>query len=200
MTETKRLLDNGKVEVTTVIERDRYEGKAYYSQSMVDSVVEDFKCNCKIWIGKNREGFECLETKENWEPGEGDVGVMEDLMHFQLYLDLTYGAGRYEAFALGAYIHGSVSFSFCKGDDNRDRWDSGVVGFIGIPKDSKDAFLANNLTAAWNGEIVEYEVFDTLEEDWVDQCDDLDWEYCKKWQDEMAQKYGIDWDSVKVEY
>ena len=132
MTETKRLLDNGKVEITTTIERDRYEGKAYYSQSMCDSVYDDFKSNCKIWMTPNsREGFEGMNTGENWEPAKNDIA--EDITHFQLYLDTTYGSGVYEAFSVGAYIHGSVSFSFNKGEDTRDRWDSGTIGFIGIP-------------------------------------------------------------------
>ena len=41
---------------------------------------------------------------------------------------------EYEAFVLGAYIHSGTSFSISKTGDHRCRFDSGNLGFIGVPK------------------------------------------------------------------
>lgn len=136
MTVEKKLLDNGKVEVIETTERDRYVGYCEYDEAETDLVIEDFKENNKVWIGKNREGFEKLATDESWEPESKSVESDIDL--FQKYLDETYGKDKYEAYALGAYVHGMVSFAFNKSDDTRCRWDSGTCGFVGISKELKD--------------------------------------------------------------
>ena len=108
---SKKLLDNGMVEETIVKETPRYEGICNYSQAECEMIAEDFKNLNKVWTMKhNREGFDSLDTKEDWEP-EGN-SVCEDIESFQKYLDETYGKDKYEAYALGAYIHGTVSFAF----------------------------------------------------------------------------------------
>ena len=115
---SKKLLDNGMVEETIVKETPRYEGICNYSQAECEMIAEVFKETNKVWTMKhNREGFDSLDTKEDWEP-EGN-SVCEDIESFQKYLDETYGKDKYEAYALGAYIHSAVSFAFNKGEDNR---------------------------------------------------------------------------------
>lgn len=196
MTQTKRLLENGNVEVTTVNEIQRYEGRAFYDEALSDMVIDDFTSNCKIWAKDTREGFGRLNTRENWEPE--CESLEQDLESFQKYLDETYGKDKYEAYALGAYIHSSVSFAFNKGEDTRCRWDSGTVGFIGIPKEGN--WEAHNLTEAWNNSIITYQVWDNLNDDEVDSTDDLDWDTCREWKDQTNKEYGIEWNEVDVKY
>ena len=190
---SKKLLDNGMVEETIVKEIPRYEGICNYSQAECEMIAEDFKNLNKVWtIKHNREGFDSLDTKEDWEP-EGN-SVCEDIESFQKYLDETYGEGKYEAYALGAYIHGAVSFAFNKGEDNRCRWDSGTCGFVGINKELNVDLnqYASQLSDAWNGWVYVLEIWDNLNDEVVDEI--LSTESCKaisEWKDKMKEQYGV---------
>lgn len=198
MTETKKLLDNGKVEVTTVNEIKRYTGRIAHSQHLCEMVSEDFKEQNKVWMTKrSREGFDVLDTKEDWEPEAGNV--VEDIASFQKYLDDTYGKDKYEAYAIGAYVHSDVSFAFNKSEDTRCRWDSGTCGFVGINKELNIDLnkYASNLSDAWNGYLYEYVVYDNLTDEIVDDCCSLESdEYLTKWKTESSEKYGIDWNNA----
>ena len=190
---SKKLLDNGMVEETIVKEIPRYEGICNYSQAECEMIAEDFKNLNKVWTMKhNREGFDSLDTKEDWEP-EGN-SVCEDIESFQKYLDETYGKDKYEAYALGAYIHSAVSFAFNKGEDNRCRWDSGTCGFVGINKELNVDLnqYASQLSDAWNGYVYVLEIWDNLNDEVVDEI--LSTESCKvisEWKDKMKEQYGV---------
>lgn len=190
---SKKLLDNGMVEETIVKEIPRYEGICNYSQAECEMIAEDFKEINKVWtIKHNREGFDSLDTKEDWEP-EGN-SVCEDIESFQKYLDETYGKDKYEAYALGAYIHSAVSFAFNKGEDNRCRWDSGTCGFVGINKELNVDLnqYASQLSDAWNGYVYVLEIWDNLNDEVVDEI--LSTESCKaisEWKDKMKEQYGV---------
>ena len=190
---SKKLLDNGMVEETIVKEIPRYEGICNYSQAECEMIAEDFKNLNKVWTMKhNREGFDSLDTKEDWEP-EGN-SVCEDIESFQKYLDETYGKDKYEAYALGAYIHSTVSFAFNKGEDNRCRWDSGTCGFVGINKELNVDLnqYASQLSDAWNGYVYVLEIWDNLNDEVVDEI--LSTESCKvisEWKDKMKEQYGV---------
>lgn len=190
---SKKLLDNGMVEETIVKETPRYEGICNYSQAECEMIAEDFKEINKVWtIKHNREGFDSLDTKEDWEP-EGN-SVYEDIESFQKYLDETYGKDKYEAYALGAYIHSAVSFAFNKGEDNRCRWDSGTCGFVGINKELNVDLnqYASQLSDAWNGWVYVLEIWDNLNDEVVDEI--LSTESCKaisEWKDKMKEQYGV---------
>ena len=190
---SKKLLDNGMVEETIVKEIPRYEGICNYSQAECEMIAEDFKNLNKVWtIKHNREGFDSLDTKEDWEP-EGN-SVCEDIESFQKYLDETYGEGKYEAYALGAYIHSAVSFAFNKGEDNRCHWDSGTCGFVGINKELNVDLnqYASQLSDAWNGWVYVLEIWDNLNDEVVDEI--LSTESCKaisEWKDKMKEQYGV---------
>ena len=190
---SKKLLDNGMVEETIVKEIPRYEGICNYSQAECEMIAEDFKNLNKVWTMKhNREGFDSLDTKEDWEP-EGN-SVCEDIESFQKYLDETYGKDKYEAYALGAYVHSAVSFAFNKGEDNRCRWDSGTCGFVGINKELNVDLnqYASQLSDAWNGYVYVLEIWDNLNDEVVDEI--LSTESCKvisEWKDKMKEQYGV---------
>ena len=190
---SKKLLDNGMVEETIVKEIPRYEGICNYSQAECEMIAEDFKNLNKVWTMKhNREGFDSLDTKEDWEP-EGN-SVCEDIESFQKYLDETYGKDKYEAYALGAYVHSAVSFAFNKGEDNRCRWDSGTCGFVGISKELNVDLnqYASQLSDAWNGYVYVLEIWDNLNDEVVDEI--LSTESCKvisEWKDKMKEQYGV---------
>ena len=190
---SKKLLDNGMVEETIVKEIPRYEGICNYSQAECEMIAEDFKNLNKVWTMKhNREGFDSLDTGEDWEP-EGN-SVCEDIESFQKYLDETYGKDKYEAYALGAYVHSTVSFAFNKGEDNRCRWDSGTCGFVGISKELNVDLnqYASQLSDAWNGYVYVLEIWDNLNDEVVDEI--LSTESCKvisEWKDKMKEQYGV---------
>lgn len=190
-TEERKLLENGNVQQIIIKELPRYEGYETYSQAECDFIAEDFKENCKIWTTKHsREGFDMLDTKENWEP-DGN-SLQEDLESFQKYLDEEYGKEKYEAYTIGAYIHSAVSFSFLKGLDTRCRWDSGNIGFIGIPVEYKNDFKAQTLSDAWNGYISVLEIVDNLTGEVVDEIYSTeDWNTIQKWKENVKQKYGV---------
>ena len=190
---SKKLLDNGMVEETIVKEIPRYEGICNYSQAECEMIVEVFKETNKVWTMKhNREGFDSLDTKEDWEPK--GISVEKDIESFQKYLDETYGKDKYEAYALGAYIHSAVSFAFNKGEDNRCRWDSGTCGFVGINKELNVDLnqYASQLSDAWNGWVYVLEIWDNLNDEVVDEI--LSTESCKaisEWKDKMKEQYGV---------
>lgn len=190
---SKKLLDNGMVEETIVKEIPRYEGICNYSQAECEMIAEDFKEINKVWtIKHNREGFDSLDTKEDWEPK--GISVEKDIESFQKYLDETYGKDKYEAYALGAYIHSAVSFAFNKGEDNRCRWDSGTCGFVGINKELNVDLnqYASQLSDAWNGYVYVLEIWDNLNDEVVDEI--LSTESCKvisEWKDKMKEQYGV---------
>lgn len=189
------LEDDNTVKTVKEIYEPRYEGREYYSQAECEFFVDFFKEQNKVWTMKHsREGFDCLDTEEDWQP-EG-ASVVEDIESFQKYLDETYGEGKYEAYALGAYIHGSVSFAFNKGEDTRCRWDSGTCGFVGISKEMyKDVDLNNvssQLSDAWNGSISVLEVWDNYEDEVVDETLSTDtFENICKWKEHVKEKYGV---------
>lgn len=191
----KTLLENGNVQVTTVKEIPRYEGFWQYDQTTCECVSEAFVEQNKVWITSHeREGFKSVfDTSEDWEPECNSVE--DDIESFQKYLDETYGEGKYEAYALGAYIHSAVSFAFNKGDDNRCRWDSGTVGFVGLNKECNynPSVLASQLSDAWNGWITRTFVYDNLEGEIVDEISSLDTdEDIKQWKEKMKEQYGIE--------
>lgn len=193
MTVEKKLLENGKVEVIETTEQDRYVGYCEYDEAETDFVIDDFKENNKAWICKNREGFEKLATDESWEPEH--KSVESDIELFQKYLDETYGKDKYEAYALGAYVHSMVSFAFNKSDDTRCRWDSGTCGFVGINKELKVDLsrYASNLSDAWNGSIERLYAYDNLTDDIVDEITSLSTQKeINEWKEQMKEKYGIE--------
>lgn len=187
------LEDENTVKTVKEVYEPRYEGYMSYSEAECDMVVEDFMEQNKAWITKNnREGFDKLDTEEDWEP-EGN-SVEADIESFQKYLDDTYGKDKYEAYALGAYIHGSVSFAFNKGEDNRCRWDSGTVGFVGINKECQYNvnLLASQLSDAWNGWIYILQVYDNYESEIIEETTSLETDDdINTWKENVKQKYGI---------
>lgn len=192
---SKVLLDNGTVEETITKTMPRYVGFERYCEWACEDITNDFTDNNKIWITpREREGFKGVyDTKEDWEP-EG-ISVEKDIESFQKYLDETYGEGKYEAYALGAYIHSAVSFAFNKGEDTRCRWDSGTCGFVGINKEMNYDLsrLASNISDAWNGWIQEIGVYDNYNEEIVDSIYSTESvKEINEFKDRMKKEYGVE--------
>ena len=140
-----------------------------------EMAIEDIKYCCKIWVGSY--------NYSNLTNVEGDF---DDLAGFQSAI-----GEEYEAFVLGAYIHSGTSFSISKTGDHRCRFDSGNLGFIGVPKGMNPDKIAEELTAAWNGEYEGYEIYDNLTDDYVDSICDYDYKNIEKWKEEARSKYNI---------
>lgn len=192
---SKVLLDNGMVEETITKTMPRYVGFEKFAEWACEDITNDFTANNKIWITpREREGFKGVyDTKEDWEPE--CMSVEKDIESFQKYLDETYGEGKYEAYALGAYIHSAVSFAFNKGDDNRCRWDSGTCGFVGINKEMNYDLsrLASSISDAWNGWVQEIGVYDNYNEEIVDSIYSTESvKDINEFKDRMKKEYGVE--------
>ena len=155
-----------------------------------EMAIEEIEYCCKIWV-KSRD----YSNLTNVELDEDEVfegkSLAGDLAGYQKFLDNKFGEGKYEAFVLGAYIHSGTSFSISKTGDHRCRFDSGTLGFIGVPKGMNPDEIADALTAAWNGEYEGYESYDNLTDDYVDSMYDYDYKNIKKWKEEAREKYGV---------
>lgn len=141
-----------------------------------EMVIEDIKYCCKIWV-KSRNYSDLTNV-------EGDF---DDLAEFQSAI-----GEEYEAFVLGAYIHSGTSFSISKTGDHRCRFDSGNLGFIGVPKGMNPDKIAEELTAAWEGEYRGYDIYDNLTDEYVDSICDYDYNNLEKWKEEAREKYGVE--------
>ena len=148
-----------------------------------EMVVEEIKDCCKIWVGSY--------NYSNLTNVEGDF---DDLASYQKFLDREFGKGKYEAFVLGAYIHSGTSFSISKTGDHRCRFDSGTLGFIGVPKGMNPDKIAEELTAAWNGEYEGYEIYDNLTDDYVDSICEYDYNSLEEWKKSAKLKYDVEFD------
>lgn len=190
--------DEGNINVVTVTTVPHYEGRIFVSQGGCEALIDNIKDQCDIWCARSREGFEVLNTINDWEPEEGDI--KKDIEAFQKYLDEKYGKNNMIAFALGAYVHSMVSFSISKSEDNRCRWDSGTCGFIGIPNNMVEHKnqLAEDLSNGWNGNVCEYQVWDNLKNDLVDS--EMSYGDIKSFIQRAQDEFGIDFDKIEVDY
>ena len=180
------------VHVTEEYDLPRYEVRVRDDCSdECEIAIQDIQNHCKIWVkSRNYSNLTNVELDDD-EVFEGK-SLAGDLASYQKFLDREFGKGKYEAFALGAYIHSGTSFSISKTGDHRCRFDSGTLGFIGVPKGTNLAKIAEELTAAWEGEYEGYEIYDNLTDDYVDSICDYDYENLKKWKEEAREKYGVE--------
>lgn len=209
---TRKLLDNGNVEITTVKEVKRYSGVAYkpdqwFYDDEMDNILgpdrkNDSDCKyCKIWTPIR--DFSNLCTEKDFEP-IGD-SLQDDKKLFQRYLDREYGKGQYKAYVLGAYIHSGVSFSVSDEGDHRCKWDSSQLGFIGLPtKEAEECWLndpnkvARELTALWEGEYTIYEIKDELTEDYIESLTTYDYKQYLEFREKCKKEYDVDFDKVEI--
>ena len=158
-----------------------------------EMAIEDIQNRCKIWVkSRNYSNLTNVELDED-EVFEGK-SLAGDLAGYQKFLDNKFGEGKYEAFVLGAYIHSGTSFSISKTGDHRCRFDSGTLGFIGVPKGTNLAKIAEELTAAWNGEYEGYDIYDNLLDDYVDSICDYDYNSLEEWKKSAKLKYDVEFD------
>lgn len=199
---TRRLLNDNIVEITTVTEVPRYSGRAFREdQAFYDAQMCDFKDVVKMWVGVR--DYSSLTTEDSFEPNMNSLE--DDRLSFQRYLDREYGKGKYEAYVLGAYIHSATLFSVSKEGDHRCRFDSGQLGFIGLPTDTKAEpfysnpnYVADELTALWEGEYITHEVIDELTEEVVDSITTHDYKAYCEFKNTALKKYNVDFDKVEI--
>lgn len=174
---TITLKNENIVHVVEEYDLPRYEMRVRDDCSVeCEMAIKDIKYCCKLWV-KARD-------YSNLTNVEGDF---DDLAGYQSAI-----GDEYEAFVLGAYIHSGTSFSISKTGDHRCRFDSGTLGFIGVPKGMNPDKIAEELTAAWNGEYEGYEIYDNLTDDYVDSICDYDYKNLKEWKEEARKKYGVE--------
>ena len=178
--------------ITETYELPRYTPRIYCADWECDFVVDNIKENCQIWTPcrdyRSLSNFE-LDDEELTGSLSKDLEIFESKV-----------GENYKCFVLGAYIHSGTSFSLTKGGDHRCRFDSSQLGFIAIPKDWNEDEVASDLTAAWEGEFMEYQVIDELTGDCVDSITTADLYKDKKYIDEFESKYGVDFSDCEVIY
>ena len=158
-----------------------------------EMAIEEIEDCCKLWVkSRNYSNLTNVELDED-EVFEGK-SLAGDLVGYQKFLDNKFGEGKYEAFVLGAYIHSGTSFSISKTGDHRCRFDSGTLGFIGVPKGMNPDKIAVELTAAWTGEYQCYEIYDNLLDDYVDSICSYDYNELKEWKKSAKLKYDVEFD------
>ena len=192
------------IRVSETYEIKRYEPHAYYSQSECDMTVDEIKDCCKIYVP--RGDYSNLTTFEiNYDDLNGET-LADDLAIFQNKLDEEFGKDEYEAFVLGAYIHSGTAFSVNKTGNHVCRFDSSQLGFIGLKKNVEDIYSAEHpdkvaemLTAAWNGEFVEYIVYDNYNDEVVNSIITSDYNELNKWFNDVKTKYNVSFDNIQVE-
>lgn len=205
------LVDEKTIHVAEHYDCPRYRGYAYGNcQFECEEAVNTIKEDCKIWV-KPTSDFSVLITFNIDRDQLNGNTLAEDLEIYQRLLDEEFGKDKYEAFVLGAYIHSGTSFSINKCGNQVCRFDSSQLGFIGLPKNEADAEyksnLANNadkiaevLTAAWNGEFVEYGVIDELSSDTIECLVTAEYDEARDFRQKMLEKYEIDFDEIEVQY
>lgn len=205
------LLDEKTIHVVEQYDCPRYRGYAYGNcQFECEDVVNTIKEDCKIWVAPNSD-FSNLTTFNIDSNQLTGKTLIEDLEIYQHLLDEEFGKDKYEAFVLGAYIHSGTFFSINKCGNQVCRFDSSQLGFIGLPKNEADAGcpsnlasnaekIAESLTAAWNGEFVEYGVIDELSSDTIEYLVTADYDEARAFRNKILEKYGIDFDEIKVQY
>ena len=182
------------VHVTEEYDLPRYEVRVRDDCSdECEMAIQDIQNHCKIWVkSRNYSNLTNVELDDD-EVFEGK-SLAGDLASYQKFLDREFGKGKYEAFVLGAYIHSETSFSISKTGDHRCRFDSGTLGFIGVPKGTNLAKIAEELTAAWNGEYEGYEIYDNLLDDYVDSICYYDYNSLEEWKKSAKLKYDVEFD------
>ena len=196
MEKQRKLLENGKVEITTIEIVFRYEPKICESDScFYDDLCNEFKDTYPMTVfHRDYSNLTCFEF------GDADNDDTYSLEDYQKVLDDTFGKGKYEAYILGAYIHSGTSFSISKTGDNRCRWDSSNLGFIGIPVDEKNNIgkIADKLTNIWEGGYFEYAVYDNLEDAIVDSVVTADSYYNNEEIKKLEEKYNVSFEDVEM--
>ena len=182
------------VNVTEEYDLTRYEVRVRDDfTDECEMTVEEIKDYCKLWVESyNYSNLTNVELDED-EVFEGK-SLADYLAGYQKFLDNKFGEGKYEAFVLGAYIHSGTSFSISKTGDHRCRFDSGTLGFIGVPKGTNLAKIAEELTAAWEGEYQGYEIYDDLLDDYVDSICSYDYNDIEEWKKSAKLKYDVEFD------
>lgn len=184
---TKTMKNENIVHVVEEYDIPRYEMQVRDDCSdECDMVIEEIKDCCKIWVKSLY-----YSNLANVDLDEHEVFKGDALAGYQKFLDHEFGKGKYEAFVLGAYIHSGTSFSISKTGDHRCRFDSGILGFIGVPKGTNVDEIAEELTAAWEGEYEGYDIYDNLTDEYIDSICDYDYKNIKKWKEEARSKYNI---------
>lgn len=196
-TTTTKLIDENTVEITTTQRVARYVPRIVqmFSSQFYDSLMEEFHQNHPMTVF--HRDYSNLTSFEFGDMDNDETYTLED---YQKALDEAYGEGEYEAFVLGAYIHSSTSFSITKTGDNRCKWDSSNLGFIGIPKSEIDKTrkLASELTDIWEGNFYDYIVYDNLEQAIADNVvtnSSHDNESVKA----LEQQFNVDFSNVDID-
>jgi len=182
MTDSRKLTDNGLVEIIETRQVPRYSLSAATADWETEGVIEHIKESCFIYCkARDYSGLHNLDIELEQESFD------KDKIALQKYLDKTHGKSKYKVLALMVYVHGATRFYIRETRVKVCAWDSGCLGFIAVPAEWTDKDIdnaADMMTDAWEGSITEYAVTDNLNDEIVDSFV----EYLHATPIEMAEK------------
>lgn len=101
----------------------------------------------------------------------------------------------YKVYVLQEYRHSGSCFHLTETTDRIDRWDSGIVGFMALPKNTNAGTIANMITDVYEGTIDLIEIIDNETEEIIDTYEywlNADtYEKYNNIQKEIKDTYGI---------
>lgn len=189
--ETKIKVGN-KIVKTTVEELPLYRvirGQAFYWWE--DGEFEDYL------LSKNIISYSIQYAWLNNANFSSDSrNASEVLELFTKYINKKYKG--YKVYVIQEYRHSGSCFHLTETTKKIDEWDSGIVGFMALPKTENATTIANMITDVYNGTIDLIEVVDNETEEIVDSYEYwLNTDSYKKYkeiQKDIKDKYGLDID------
>lgn len=182
MNELERKLVGNKVVVTYEEELPRYGIRKLPADYWWEGgEFEDYLLN--LGIVSYSISYPFLNNCDYKNDSRDKYEVLED---FKKWIKKQYK--DYDVYVIQEYRHSGSVFHLTSTADNIDKWDSGVVGFIGMPKKENVSHLANMITDVYNGSVDVVEVVDNLTDDVVEQYEFWSWSGDRK-EEEKIRKH-----------
>ena len=188
----ERIKVGNKIVETTIKELPLYRlCKTQASYWWESGMFDEFLKNKKIvsvsaqydWLN-NTSDFEC-----------DSMDIYEVLSKFRKYIKNKYGTD-YKVYVVQEYRHGGSCFYLTDTTDRVDRWDSGFVGVMAMPKDVDSSLIANMITDVYGGTVDLYEIIDNETDESVDAFEYwFNADRINKYHeiaDEIKNKYGLE--------
>ena len=169
----------------------RTQANEYWDHGLFDDMVR-------------KAGLLCFSIEHTWlnnmEFTSDTHDKYEDYDLFRKFVKENYKDKEYDIYVLQEYRHSGSCFYLTETLDNIDRWDSGVVGFIAMPKTESPSVWANRITDVYEGTVDVIEVIDNETDDveysfeyWLHSTEIAEWKNKQKY---ILEKYGLDIDDM----
>lgn len=209
MSEKRKLLYNGKVEILTSRIVNRYTLRVEdMDPCWYDEMISDLHEKCVFAIadvtGRN---FKHLDNTD-WAEGFDRIGP-DSKSEFEDWLKEYIPERKFRVFYVQVYEHSGVAFTVSWKRELKDQWDSSIIGLVAVPLHEEDGEMfdfchgdvalrgnvdeilrvfSRYLTDLWEGSFKEYQIIDELTGDVEDSIIDT---YKSKLVSNMLSQYGL---------